>query len=214
MSEAQPGVRRTRNPRGEGSRLRGEILDAARELLQEGSGAVTLRAVARAAGISAPSIYRHFEDVDAVLRAVVDEAFADLARRLREAAAGASTPVGRLVAVCEGYLDFAREQPQRYRLMFGGVWDASAGADEAQRAERAGMGMDAFAVLVERLAECVEAGASTSADVPADAVALWVGLHGLADLRTTTPLFPWPEGLADSLVRSLSRLDEGPLREA
>ncbi|GAA1843619.1 TetR/AcrR family transcriptional regulator [Microlunatus capsulatus] len=207
MSDLETPARRTRNPRGEGDRLRSEIVAAATVLLQEGSAAaVTLRAVARGAGITAPAIYRHFPDVDAILRAVVDTAFADLERRLRAAQESREDPVGRLRAVSRGYLDFARQQPEHYRLMFGGAWDASAGADDVQRADRASIGMDAFQVLVDVVAGCVEAGASAGDDAFADASALWVGLHGLAGLRQTTPLFPWPRGLEDDLVTTLTRL--------
>ena len=74
---------RPRNPRGTGDRLRDEILIAAEELLRDMPGeALTLRAVARAAGITAPSIYRHFIDREAIIRAVVDRAFDELERTL------------------------------------------------------------------------------------------------------------------------------------
>ena len=80
---------RTRNRRGEGARLREDILAAATALLDElgTEEAVTLRAVARRAGITAPSIYSHFPDRQAILLAVVRDAFTELTETLREAAA-------------------------------------------------------------------------------------------------------------------------------
>ena len=56
------GDRRARNPRGSGDRLREEIVEAGIRLVDEtgDSAALTLRGVARAAGIAAPSIYQHF----------------------------------------------------------------------------------------------------------------------------------------------------------
>lgn len=210
MSDRTTATRRTPNPRGEGSRLRGEIVAAATVLLQEGSAAsVTLRAVARGAGITAPAIYRHFPDVDAILRAVVDAAFDDLEQQLRAAGEGREDPVDRLHAVCRGYLAFADQHPERYRLMLGGAWDAAAGADEGQRADRSRIGLDAFQVLVDGIADCARAGASASVDAFADATGLWVGVHGLAGLRQTASLFPWPEGLVDDLVTTLARLQPG-----
>jgi AcrR family transcriptional regulator len=71
---------RVRNARGEGDRLRSDIVGAARAiLLEEGhEAAITLRAVARRVGIAAPSIYPHFPSAAAIVQAVVVEAFGDL----------------------------------------------------------------------------------------------------------------------------------------
>jgi hypothetical protein len=54
-------------------------------------------------------------------------------------------------------------------------------------------GAEAFALLVRGIEDCVTAGSSASADVVADATAVWVALHGAVTLRTTLPGFPWPE---------------------
>lgn len=200
---------RTRNPRGEGSRLREEIVSAATGLLQEGTiGDVTLRAVARRAGITAPSIYRHFPDVDSILWAVVDEAFVELEQRLRDALDPADPPSVRLQSVAHGYLAFAQERPERYRLMFGTPW-ARSDVPQNEAVDRSRLGLNAFAVLREVLEECVAAGVSASVDTYMDTTALWVGLHGLAGLRETTPSFPWPEGLREDLVRTLARIARG-----
>ena len=61
---------RTRNPRGSGTRLRDEIIDASIALIDETDdpAALTLRGIARQAGITAPSIYRHFADLAAIHR--------------------------------------------------------------------------------------------------------------------------------------------------
>jgi AcrR family transcriptional regulator len=207
MSESVEQHTRARNARGEGARLRNEIIAAALSLLQNGpSEAVTLRAVAREAGVTAPSIYRHFRDLDAILRTVVDIAFDDLERVLR-AVSPEGEPFDRLRRVCQGYLDFARQHPQRYRLMFGGVWNAEEAAARASEdfAGRPDIGIEAFHVLSDAIAECVAAGQSSSTDPFADAAALWAALHGLADLRRTAPLFPWPADVQDRLVDSLAR---------
>src|SRR6187402_1454924 len=90
------------NRRGQGERLRDEILDAASRLLATSGSrdAVTLRAVAREAAIAAPSIYPHFPNRDAVLDAVVVRTFDQLAAFC--SAAGAQVPPGaaRLDAIC------------------------------------------------------------------------------------------------------------------
>lgn len=211
--ESNATAKRVRNPRGEGALLRGEILRAAQSLLDESSGqAVTLRSVARRAGIAAPSIYRHFADRDALLRALVEDAFEELGTTLVEARDRGEEEVGRLRSVCASYLRFAQDRPHRYRLMFGGVWDASAAIEtlseaDGDRVRR--LGLDSVDLLVRLIDDCVTAGASSSRDTRRDAIALWVALHGYAGLRETTPLFPWPTSLHDTLVDDLARLRSG-----
>src|SRR5689334_2987626 len=114
---------RKRNRRGEGGKLREEIIAAAVALLDEGGDerAVTLRSVARKAGIAAPSIYAHFADQPSIMLAVVQQEMDRLAVTLREANKG-SDARERLFSVCHAYLDLAQEHPQRYRIMFGGLW--------------------------------------------------------------------------------------------
>ena len=86
MKEALQGARR-RNRRGEGGKLRADILAGATELLERTGSeeAVTLRAVARQIGISAPSIYPHFPDRDAIVDAIVDDAFGDFNAAIEDA---------------------------------------------------------------------------------------------------------------------------------
>ncbi len=205
------GDLRPRNRRGHGSLLRDEILVAAAHLLDETGDEqeVTLRAVARHVGISAPSIYQHFADRQAILLALAEDAFVSLSGRLRQAATDAGAdPVGRLLAACHAYLDFAATSPQRYRVMFGGLWnvqqavrDRSVAAVDAEQ-----LGQDALGVLTAGLTECVLAGRSSSTDPHTDAVALWLGLHGLAHQRSVVSAFPWPADIAEHLIRPLARL--------
>jgi len=203
---------RERNRRGQGGRLRTDIVAAAAELLDEAGNeqAVTLRAVARRIGIAAPSIYAHFPDRQAILLAVVQDAFAELAETLRATAtSGAGEgPVARLRAACLAYLDFAATRPQRYRVMFAGLWNAGEALDSAavSAAEVTALGQEALAVLVTALDACVAAGSSTSTDTVADAIALWLGLHGLAHQRAVTVAFPWPADITERLITSLAHL--------
>jgi hypothetical protein len=62
-------------------------------------------------------------------------------------------------------------------------------------------------MIVEALGECVAAGIATSTDLSADAVELWVGLHGLAHQQSVTVSFPWPPDIAERLVIALAHLE-------
>jgi len=201
---------RERNRRGQGGRLRTDIVVAAAELLDEAGTeqAVTLRAVARRVGIAAPSIYAHFSDRQAILLAVVQDAFAELAETLRATAGAGENATDRLRAACLAYLDFAATRPQRYRVMFGGLWNAGAALDSAKvsAAEVTELGQEALSVFITALDACVAAGNSTSTDTVADAIALWLGLHGLAHQRAVTTAFPWPADITERLITSLAHL--------
>ena len=95
-----PAKMRPRNPRGQGNRLRDEVVDAAAALIAEnGPEALSLRAIARKAEITAPAIYRHFDDLDQVREAVVDSFFWALADYLRRAGQLETNPVDRLRAL-------------------------------------------------------------------------------------------------------------------
>ena len=193
--------RRQRNARGQGARLTGDIVTAAVELIeQHGSAeAVTLRAVARQAGIAAPSIYPHFADRDEILLAVVVRVFDELAATIERATAAAGPdPADRLAAGCAAYVAYGLDHPARYGVLF-----AAHHADAADYCQPVELGPDgrpvlefganAFALLVNGIEDCVQAGVSTSTDVLADATAVWVALHGTVTLRSSLPAFPWPD---------------------
>jgi AcrR family transcriptional regulator len=183
---------RSRNRRGEGRLLRTEILAAATDLLDAGGDDrdLTLRAVARRIGITAPSIYPHFPDRPAIVLAVVQHGVAEQTARIRSAIdAAGDDPRLRLEAACRAYVGFAQAHPERYRLMVD-----SAPATEAVQ------------ILTDALTGCVAAGRSTSTDPRADARALWVGLHGLAHQHAVTATYPWPTDIVTRVAAPLSHL--------
>jgi len=209
------GRRRTPNRRGEGGLLRADIVGAASEIVDETGGvsAVTLSAVARRIGIATPSIYPHFRNPDAIILALQERDFAALHVDLDAAVEGAGAdPVGRLRALCTAYLEFARERPQQYQLLFGGIWNTrQAVADSAiATADLAELGQASLQRLTGLLRDCVDAGSSLSADPQGDAIALWVGLHGLAHQRIVSIAMDWPADIEERLVRELARLRDQP----
>jgi AcrR family transcriptional regulator len=208
---------RQRNRRGQGALLRDDIVQAASTLLEQTGQeeALTLRAVARAAGITAPSIYPHFRDPDEIKLAVVRRTFSTLAEVLRSASAQQAQPVPALYAVCRAYLDFAAEHPHLYRVLFErhrreAVEPGAAGLDVTTI-----IGADAFGVLLDAVRACVDAGESAETSAQAAAVRVWVSLHGMATLRASLPWFPWPprDTLLDELVSRAADLATSPPRE-
>ncbi|MCX5214258.1 TetR/AcrR family transcriptional regulator [Kitasatospora sp. NBC_00240] len=219
---------RHRNRRGEGPRLREEIVRAATTLIvRSGSDqAVTLRSVAREVGIAAPSIYAHFADRDAIVDAVVVESLTQLRESVLGASGGYQDPVEALLAGCAAYVEFGTREPARYRLLFDSprakqkespcdpdgfaavgapAAEGAVGADAASPG--ASHGLLAFQTLVEGLEACARAGRSAGDDPFGDAVALWTALHGQVTLRAGLPNFPWPHtDTVEQLVRRLGRI--------
>jgi AcrR family transcriptional regulator len=99
--------------------LRAACLNAALELLAEGDETtLSLRAVARRAGVSANAPYRHYPDKDALLGAMATQGFLELRSKL--AAADAAAPSGEeFVQMAQAYVAYAIEHPALFRLMFG-----------------------------------------------------------------------------------------------
>ena len=195
MSEAAT-VRR-RAPRGRGAELRDEVLRAAMDLLTETGDvdAVSIRAVAQRVGVSAPAIYLHFADKQALIDAVCHEVFEVLHQRLRAAAEKAPDPFRALRAQGVAYVQFARENPEHYRVVM------MLAHEPAQESVDAIVAEGAFGFLVETVQQCVDAGVLEGEPVEL-ALGLWAAAHGIAALLVAKPYFPWPD-LDDFVDRTI-----------
>jgi AcrR family transcriptional regulator len=197
--------RRRRHPRGQGARLRTELLEAASRLLAELGDAdrLSIRAVATAAGVTAPSIYRHFPDKRSLLQAVVEERFRDFDRALDQAAAATADPFDALNRRCRAYLRFAREHPGHYRVLFSATALGPKGVGTYGKGPHPGAA--SFFALVDAVQRCLDAGVRTDREAAFLAVQLWTTLHGIVDLRISKPEMPWPPANA-LLAATLSDL--------
>ncbi len=157
-----------------------EVLIAAGEniLEKEGLAALTLRATARAAGVSHMAPYRHFDDKSALLAAIAERGFYGLARAMQNAAdaGGGNDPAPRARGVA--YVVFASAHPALYQLMFSaGIQDKTRFPDLAKASAAA------FAMCSEAVAAGCRSGDTLSAETQLKrAVANWAFVHGLASL--------------------------------
>jgi AcrR family transcriptional regulator len=186
-----PATRRARARRGEGELLRAEIMAAAEKLLiQTGDeGAVSIRAIADAAGVTPPSIYLHFADKTELLAAVCEARFQDFDRYLEEASAGIDDPLEALRARGRAYVRFGLENPEHYRILFM----TRPGSERPQQGIEHLPGMTAFSHLVENVARGMDAGVITPGDPFLVATGLWSNVHGVTSLLIARPDFPWPD---------------------
>lgn len=183
-------VTRRRARKGDGERLREEILAATERLLLETGSeeAVSIRAVARATGVTAPSIYRHFEDKTHLLFEVCARQFELLDQAIEEAVAGIDDPVLAMFARGRAYVRFGIEHPEHYRIMFMGP--AYATPDQWGDLLQTG----SFAHLVAAIEAMADAGALDPAgDAFTTALHVWASIHGLTSLLVARPTMPWPD---------------------
>ncbi|MBI2169182.1 MAG: TetR/AcrR family transcriptional regulator [Actinobacteria bacterium] len=214
---AEVETRRRRARRGEGERLRGEILDATERLLVErgGSDAVSIRAVCELVGVSPPSIYLHFVDKTDLIFAVCERQFANLAEALERAEERAASALDAVLNRGLAYMRFGLAHPEEYRVLFMGRPPASPGEHPAERYT----GQDVFRGHLDAVTRCIDEGMIPSA---ADPMTVTCGLvmlvHGVTSMVIAKPQFPWPEaeGLLTHLQRSylegLQVEAEGPSR--
>lgn len=153
--------------------LRNALIQAARELI-DGGQAPSLRAVARAAGVSQAAPYRHFTDKEALLAAVAEQGFAALADAMR-AHADVEHPEERVQKMGVQYVKFGVENPAWFRLMFGGAVDQSK-YPSCQAAAQA-----AFGLLAGGVVEAVKTRRLVG-EVHDLTLVAWSLVHGMAAL--------------------------------
>lgn len=106
------------NRNGEQS-LRQKILLTSREMLvDEGYKHLSMRKIAGKVGVSATSIYLHFDSKDHLLHTLMEQAIDDLNTHLEQAIQGVQDPIEQLRVFGEAYLRYAVDNPQRYQIIF------------------------------------------------------------------------------------------------
>jgi len=201
--------------------LRRALLDAAWRLVAEkGLAALTLREVARAAGVSHAAPYHHFPTRTALLDALAEEGFAGLDRAMAEAkagpAAGGPAEVGQtprpvdgadvMVRIGRAYVDFACAHPEQLQVMFRPRHHESEGPPPPALAE---IGAQAYGHLADGVRVCQAQGLAPAGDPNELALSAWSLVHGFASLwgqGQLGALIPGPEQFArqrDQLLRNL-----------
>lgn len=159
---------------------RGRLLDAAQKrLLYGNAGDVTLRKVAKDAGVSPAAVYRHFPGKEALIEEITMAAIERFEHSLwREIA---SLPVGsieRLVRLGEAYIRFAASNPGDFDALFT---PSKAGPRPLDRFS-GGVGYD---LLKQCVGEAMESGALKRADPALVSLLLWTRVHGIVQLLRT-----------------------------
>jgi AcrR family transcriptional regulator len=159
--------------------LRNALIRAGQVLLaEEGIAGLDLRKVARAAGVSHAAPYRHFADKQALLAAIAEDGFYQLAARIDVAIGQAATNAGdQLEQLARAYVQFALDHPAHMREMFSGL--------TVERAAYPGLHAAAKQAF-QRVVQVVERGQARREIGPGDPAKLsmvaWTQIHGIAML--------------------------------
>lgn len=187
--------------------LRDRVLAASVKLIEsEGLAALSLREVARRAGVSHQAPYHHFGDRESILAALVIHGFGALIGRLDLAIAAAKTLEDKVAAVGETYVAFALDRPAHFQVMFRPEL-----VDMGRFPEAAAAGRKAFGKA-----------AAVFAGLPGDpkvmSALLWSTAHGLASLMLDKSLpnrsatGAERRALARDVMRTLAALTTAPKR--
>jgi AcrR family transcriptional regulator len=179
---------RTRNPWGQGERLRVEILEATARLLSElgGEEALTIRGVARAVGIAPASIYQHFDDKTALVRSLLEYDYGRLGSDMRGAdeSVDPEDVIGRVRAQMRAYCRFAIDNPGHYRLMLN---NRNAAVRPAKGERPQGPLAGIVRTVVAAFERCEAGGHPLRVPSERAAVMVFVGAHGRVALWHADP---------------------------
>lgn len=193
--------------------LREELITACVALIEaEGIGAVSLRQVARTAGVSPGAPYHHFADRSALLAAISVRGYEMLETELRAARDGAATPARALGAMIESYVWFARDHPAYVQLMLRPELAKPEKHPDAQEA-----GDRAIAMLTGVVLDCQREGCAPPGDPVPLVTTIWALAVGIATLWLDGPLEEQCVSFGttpEELTRRITALLEGLLAKA
>lgn len=173
--------------------LRSTLLSSAERTLREkGAAALSLRELARDAGVSHAAPGRHFKDKQALLDALALDGYARLNRTMSEADDPTLPFEPRLTALARAYLTFAIDHPELLELMYSRKHAPESAEKFAGAVEES---LTAFLTLIT---DAQQKGEITKTDVESVMLITAASLHGLAALTTTGAYAP--EDILDNLA--------------
>jgi len=199
--------------------LRERILEAARELfVSEGIERVSMRRIAQRIGYTPTTLYHHFHDKEALLRALCEADFLAL-RQSFERIARIPDPLERLRRLGQTYVQFGLSNPNHYRLLFMTPHSVATGS-ESERVHKGNPDEDAYAFLKATVEEAIRAGCFRPEYKDADLVSqlVWSGVHGVVALHLIMSGDPWlswrpvkkvASGVIEVMLRGLAKAESG-----
>jgi AcrR family transcriptional regulator len=187
------------------------LVEAARRILEaDGPAALSLRAVAREAGVSPAAPYHHFKDKNELLEAVAHEGWVALDAALTAAREEAANANERMTGLGVAYVCFARDNPALYRVMYDRSRDKDSLPDQLKD--------DGAYCQVRNTIDERSGGTASPIDLELATIAAWCAGHGLAEMIGFKQFDPLKEALGgeEAFLRAVfehlgmfAKLDQG-----
>ena len=145
-----------------------------RILAKEGVSGLSLRKVAKQAGVSHAAPYSHFADKQALIAAISTEGFKQLYKQITSVREAHQDPSALLLETARAYIQFAMNEPDRFKLMFSSVIEK-----EKDYPEFVEISYENFRQLVSVVETCQQAGLLKSGPSDLMAVSVWSSVHGM-----------------------------------
>ena len=175
------------------------LIAAGRRILEAlGPAALSLRAVAREAGVSPAAPYHHFKDKSELLDAVAQEGWHALGQAINDARIAATDPQSVMTEIGVAYVMFARKNPALYRTMYDAAGDRSDMPDHA-KAEDSGW-RHVREALIQNGAD-----PNDEHELVMSTIAAWCSVHGVAEMAGFKEFEPIKAAMGgeEAFVRSL-----------
>jgi AcrR family transcriptional regulator len=158
--------------------LRRTLLDTALAVVEEaGPGALSLRELARRAGVSHAAPYRHFKSRESLLVALAEEGFQGLGAEMGALTAGEREPLRRFRSLGMAYVRYAVAHPGHFKVMFSSELNHGSGHPELAAA-----GSPTLQALIDSITDAQAEGLVRAGDPRQLALPAWSMVHGLAML--------------------------------
>lgn len=182
--------------------MRADILNAGRELLRQGGfAALSMRALAEAVGVRAPTLYDYFENKEAVLNALFIEGIGEVRRHFEPVIATTPPGVARIVGLGLAYRDFAVADPVLFQLVFGRIDANFIPGDEQMEASG-----QLYLLLRDEVEQAIALGEVEPADPDVLAMTFWAAVHGVVSLEQAGFLTKCAPGLETDMTAKMTEV--------
>jgi len=176
--------------------LRRALIEAARTIIvRDGAQALSLRGVAREAGVSPAAPYHHFKDKQELMLAVGQLGFEELGIAMEAALADTDGTAGeRIASIGVSYVLFARDNPALYRLMYDCARNMEALPPDVHEKDHS-----AYAIVRDAMVAAGRAAPDNHIDIELATTAAWCAAHGVAEMGGFAQFGPLKEALGGEL---------------